>query len=88
MKFELLFLPDGDGCLGRSAEAYVCAMPSSPFEAPDPRAGHHLLTIESKDEAECHKQIDELINDLKKLKVLASSKFRRSLASSKLIKSV
>jgi hypothetical protein len=75
MKFELLFFPDG--CFTRVPEAYVCVLPRGGYNKPDPRAGHHLLTIESTSEAECHAQIDGLINDLRKLKVQASRKFRR-----------
>jgi hypothetical protein len=65
MKFELLFFPDGRFTNG--PEAYVCALSSGGYDKPDPRAGHYLLTTESTSEAECHAQIDGLINDLETL---------------------
>lgn len=75
--FYLLFLPSGKGWTG-CAEAYVCAgSPGGGFEKPDPRAGHHLLTIESTSEAECHQQIDKLIIQLQHLKREASRWFER-----------
>jgi hypothetical protein len=73
MKFGLLFFPDG--CFICVPEAYVCASPSVGYNKPDPRSGYILLTSESTSEAECHKQIDALISDLKKLKAKASRKF-------------
>lgn len=76
MKFELLFLQNGS--LTRGPEAYVCALPSASYEIPDPRSGHILLTSESTNESECHAHIDRLINDLKKLKIEASRKFKTS----------
>ena len=57
-------------------EAYICANSPPGYDKPDPRAGHVMLTIESTSEVECHKQIDGLIDDLKKLKQEASRKFR------------
>lgn len=74
MKFELLFF--ADGCFTCVPEAYVCASPSVGYDKPDPRSDYILLTSESTSEAECHRQIDALISDLKKLKVKASRKFR------------
>ena len=74
MKFDLLFF--ADGCFTCGPEAYVCASPSTRYKKPDPRSGYILLTHESTSGTECHKQIDALINDLKKLKVKASRKFR------------
>jgi hypothetical protein len=56
----------------------VCAVLKSPHEKPDKRAGHNLMTSESCSEEECHAQIDRLIDDLKRLKVVASRKFRKA----------
>ena len=75
--FYLLSFPPGKGWTS-SAEAYVCAgSPGVCFDKPDPRAGRHMLSIESISEQECHEQIDELIRELHQLKLKASSWFRR-----------
>jgi hypothetical protein len=60
------------------AEAYVCAGSRGyPYNKPDPRAGHYLLSIESTSEQECHRQIDQLIVELQQLKRKASRWFKR-----------
>ena len=76
MKFDLLFFPEGWFTSG--AEAYVCALPSGPYDPPDKRAGHILLTSESTSLAECHAHIDCLIADVERLKGEASRRFAAS----------
>jgi hypothetical protein len=73
MKFDLLFFPDG--CFTCGPEAYVIATPPGEYDKPDLRAGHVLLTHETTSTEECSHQIDLLIKDLEKLKLVAKSKF-------------
>ena len=79
MKFDLLFLPDGKSPF-RGAAAYVFVADSGRYgdTQNDPRHGKIMLTSESMSEAECHKQIDDLMGDLKELKAKVSRKFRTS----------
>ena len=76
MKFYLLKLPDGKSMF-RGPVAYVCADSSGRHDKPDPRAGHILLTCECLDEDECHRKIEGLIRDLKRLKTEASRWFKK-----------
>jgi hypothetical protein len=71
-RLDLLLLPSGKGWT-RGPEAYVCAVSRGVcYEQPDPRGGVFLLTIECTNEGECHDAIDELVAELKRLKVKAS----------------
>ena len=76
MNFDLLFLPEGK-CPWGGACAYVIVGWTHGYgeDDRDPRYGYEMLTAESMSARECHKQIDRLINDLKKLKAKASRKF-------------
>ena len=77
MKFDLLFLPKGKSPFnGDAAYVFVSECGSYGENAADPRHGYHMLTSESMSETECHKQIDRLIDDLNRLKIKASRKFR------------
>ena len=76
MKFDLLFLPKGKSPFnGDAAYDFVSEWGGYGENDRDPRFGYHMLTSESMSETECHKQIDCLIGDLKKLKAKASRKF-------------
>jgi hypothetical protein len=78
MKFDLLFLPEGKSPWG-GACAYVVVGRTHSYGGNDrdPRYGYEMLTSESMSESECHKQIDRLISDLKRLKIKASRQFRK-----------
>jgi hypothetical protein len=78
MRFNLLFLPAGKNPCVMSASAYVCLGENSKLgeDCRDPRYGYIMLTSECVGEAECHREIDYLIDELKKLKHVASRKFR------------
>jgi len=78
MKFDLLFLPEGKSPW-RGACAYVVVGRTHSYGGNDrdPRYGYEMLTSESMSESECHKQIDRLISDLKRVKIKASRKFRK-----------
>jgi hypothetical protein len=76
MKFDLLFLPEGKSPWGGAcAYIFVGRTHSYGGNDRDPRYGYEMLTSESMSESECHKQIDRLISDLKRLKIKASRKF-------------
>jgi hypothetical protein len=74
MKFELVFFGEGEGTFTRGPEAYIGAIPLTPYPEPDSRSGHFLLTNEICSAEECHKEIDKLIADLNQLKKLAIQK--------------
>jgi len=80
MTFDLLFLPKGKSPFnGDAAYVFVSQWGGYGGNDRDPRYGYEMLTSESMSEIECHKQIDDLINDLKKLKIKASRKFRKQI---------
>jgi hypothetical protein len=79
MKFDLLFTADGWQTL--RPEAYIEATPSGSYETSDPRAGHILLTNEMCNAKECCQQIDVLIAELEKLKLVAVYHFDDSTGS-------
>lgn len=78
MKFDLLFLPEGKSPFRRvAAYIYVAEHGGYGDSAKDARYGKLMLTSESTNATECHRQIDRLISDLEKLKTKASRKFQR-----------